>query len=108
MNPNLEIPKGCSVCPACNGTTRVKLADGDAWMRTWKGGLSYYDPDTDTKTCDNCGGQTMSMKALGYTKTRPGTDQGCLHEYTGRSAGRCYTVYTCKHCHSTFDIDSGD
>lgn len=108
MNPNMEIPNGCAVCPACNGTKRLPLTDQDAWMRAWKGGLTQYDPETDTKTCDNCGGQTMSMRALGYTAIRPGTNEGCLHKWKGESAGRCYTVYTCQFCFSRFDIDSGD
>ena len=105
---DLKIPDGYAVCPCCHGTKRVALTESDDWMRKWKGGLSYYDPETDTKTCQNCGGQTMFGQALGYTKKRPGTDVGCLHEWTGRDAGRCYTIYTCKHCRSTYDIDSGD
>lgn len=103
-----NIPEGFAVCPCCHGTGRRSLSKEDAWMRTWKGGLSYYDPTTDTKVCDNCGGQTMYGRAQGYVKKRPGTDEGCIHEYVGRNAGRCYTVYTCKHCSSSYDIDSGD
>ena len=85
-------------------------------MRKWKGVLSYYDPETDTKTCQNCGGQTMYGKPLGYTKVDPNTPPmqflidglGCHHEYVGRNAGRCYTIYTCKKCGSSYDIDSSD
>ena len=102
-----NIPAGYGVCPCCGGSGRVKLSEGDAWMRAWKD-LSYYDPETDTKTCHNCGGQTMGGKAIGYTKLDKGTGKGCHHEYVGRNAGRCYTIYTCKKCGSSYDIDSGD
>lgn len=102
-----DIPVGYGVCPCCEGSGRVKLTEQDAWMRKWKN-LSYYDPETDTKTCQNCGGQTMYGKPMGYTKLDEATGKGCQHEYVGRNAGRCYTVYTCKKCGSSYDIDSSD
>lgn len=75
-------------CPVCNGTGIVTTARGD-------------------RQCQNCGGQTMSMKATGQVRLRAdGTP--CAHEYTGRTAGRCYVVYTCKHCGDTYSIDSSD
>jgi hypothetical protein len=67
----------------------------------WNKNKTHYD-------CDNCGGQTMYGKPAGYTKLDPKTGLGCLHEYHGRNAGRCYTIYTCKICSSHYDIDSGD
>lgn len=103
------IRKGEGVCPVCNGTTRVApLTEQDAWMRTWRGGLSYYDPATDTKTCRNCGGQTMSGIATGVVRLRPdGTP--CTHSWKGREAGRCYRIFTCIHgCGTSWDEDSGD
>jgi hypothetical protein len=114
-NP-VVIPTGYGICPCCKGSGRVLIEEGDAWMRTWKGGLSYYDPNTDTKVCQNCGGQTMYGKALGYTTIDPNTDPmqfmidglGCKHEYVGREAGRCYRIYTCRKCGHHYDIDSGD
>lgn len=103
-----SIPTGYAVCPCCGGSGRQALTEGDKWMRSWKGGLSYYDPVSDTKNCQNCGGQTMYGKALGYTKVDPATGNGCEHTYVGRKAGNCYHVYTCTKCGSSYDIDSGD
>lgn len=86
------------VCPVCNGTGRVPAGN---FRRT-----AGYDQATDTIACRNCGGQTMSMKATGRVRLRSdGTP--CKHEYMGREAGRCYVVYTCKHCGDVYDIDSG-
>lgn len=99
------IPAGCGVCPACNGTLRRPVLPSE---EGYKKIMSGYDAATDTMACGNCGGQTMYGQSLGYTKIDPATGLGCLHEYTGRNAGRCYTIYTCKKCGSSFDIDSGD
>lgn len=107
----IEVPKGHGVCPCCKGTGRVPLEDHDEWMRTWPGGLPYYDEDTDTKTCQNCGGQMMWGTAVGYTKLPDGAPEGsagCLHQFTPRNMGRCYTLYTCNHCKTEYGIDSGD
>ena len=91
-------------CPKCNGTCRIPLT---AEQAKYKSVLAGYDPETDTLPCDNCGGQCMFGKPTGQVPLRAdGTP--CLHEYTGRQSGRCYVVYSCKHCPFTFDIDSGD
>lgn len=95
----VTIPEGCGECPKCHGTG-VGLPVDQATRK--------YFPDMLHHPCDNCGGQTMSSRAVGYTRLRPSTDKGCLHEFTHRDAGRCYHVYTCKHCGLTFDIDSGN
>ena len=90
------------VCPVCNGTGRRPAGD-----YKYKNIVAGYDKDTDTLLCNNCGGQTMTMSPTGKTRMR---DDGtpCVHEYDSRQAGRCYTIYTCKHCGYSYDIDSGD
>ena len=94
--------EGYGVCPVCSGTCRMP-AGNDKYKHMY----SKYDKETDTLPCRNCGGQTMYGKPTGESKLRPdGTP--CKHEYTGREAGRCYTIYTCKHCSYSYDIDSGD
>lgn len=94
--------QGYGICPVCNGGSRVSAADND-----YKHIVSGYDKETDTLPCYNCGGQTMYGRPSGQVRLRPdGTP--CKHEYVGRNAGRCYTIYTCKHCQSSYDIDSGD
>lgn len=100
-----DIPAGCAVCPTCNGTKRRPVLPSE---QSYKKIMSGYDAATDTMACGNCGGQTMYGRSLGYTKIDPATGLGCEHEYTGRNAGRCYTIYTCKKCGSSYDIDSGD
>jgi hypothetical protein len=98
-----DIPQGYAICPCCHGSTRIPVPEN---LRQYN--LAGYDKTTDTLACDNCGGQTMNLKALGYTKKRnPEDTEGCKHEYVGRNAGNCYTIYTCK-CGSSYDIDSGD
>lgn len=77
-------------CPVCAGTGRVPGRNAN-----------------EARACTNCGGQTMSMKATGQVRLRP-DGAPCTHEYVGRNAGRCYTVYTCKHCGDTYSIDSSD
>lgn len=87
------------ICPVCNGTGEVEL---DEQEKTY----SWYKGKTH-RACGNCGGQTMWGKATGKSYLREdGT--ACKHEYTVRQAGRCYNIYTCKHCGYSYDIDSGD
>lgn len=91
-----------TTCPVCAGATRVPA--GDTPHKTITAG---YDRATDTLACQNCGGQTMSLRATGKVRARPdGTP--CTHEYQGRDAGRCLTRFTCRHCGDTYEIDSSD
>lgn len=92
-----------ATCPKCNGTTRMPAPPSN-----YKHILATYDRETDTLACNNCGGQTMSLKATGETTIDPATGLGCLHNFEGRNAGRCYTVYTCTKCQATYGIDSSD
>ena len=86
-------------CPVCEGTKEVRLTDEE--RRNW----GYRDQTH--RACPNCGGQTMWGKATGLTFLREdGTP--CRHEYRGSQRGRCYVVYSCRHCPDSFDIDSGD
>lgn len=72
-----------------------------------KNGWFGYDKKDDCVDCTNCGGQTMYGIPTGKSFLRKdGTP--CVHEYTGVSGGRCYTIYTCKHCDYRYDIDSSD
>ncbi len=90
------------VCPVCNGSGRVPAGD-----YKYKHVVAGYDKDTDTLACTNCGGQTMYGQPTGKVRLRPdGTP--CKHEYTSKTVGRCLTEYTCKHCGSSHQIDSGD
>lgn len=93
-------------CPVCNGTGRMPTPDN---LRNYaeKNGWYGYSKEDDRVTCTNCGGQTMYGKATGKTYLR---DDGtaCEHEYTGRTKGRCWTEYVCKHCGYSYDIDSSD
>lgn len=99
-------PDGCAVCPACHGTGRRPVPEAN---RKYVDIVVGYDKVTDTLVCNNCGGQTMSLRARGYTKKRkPKDTEGCTHEYVGHRAGNCYWVYNCKHCASSCDVDSGD
>ncbi len=89
-------------CPVCNGSGRVPAGDNK-----YKHITAGYDKDTDTFACNNCGGQTMYGRPTGKVPLRAdGTP--CRHEYTSRTVGRCLTEYTCKHCGSSYQIDSGD
>ena len=89
-------------CPVCNGTGR-RPAGNDQYKQVYAG----YDKETDTLPCNNCGGQTMYGRPTGRVPLRPdGTP--CKHEYTSATVGRCLTRYTCKHCGSSYEIDSGD
>jgi hypothetical protein len=91
-----------ATCPKCNGTTRIP-AEGP-----YKHVMASYDKASDTLACDNCGGQTMSLRATGMTTIDPATGIGCLHAYQGRNAGRCLTKYICERCSDTYSIDSSD
>ena len=93
--------KDYGTCPVCNGSGHTPVAADDPhWPQYRKQGWME---------CQNCGGQTMMSKGLGITPKRaPDDEMGCLHEFVGSKAGRCYYVYHCKHCSARYDIDSGD
>lgn len=97
------IPPGFGVCPGCNGSGRLSVAETSNMDV-----VAGYDRDTNTIACTNCGGQTMYGTALGYTEIDPATGAGCLHKYAKREAGRCYVVFTCAKCRSRYDVDSSD
>jgi hypothetical protein len=89
-------------CPVCNGTLRVPAGDNK-----YKHVTAGYDKATDTFACRNCGGQQMFGRPTGEVQLRPdGTP--CTHSYESRTVGRCLTQYTCRHCTSSYQIDSGD
>lgn len=90
---------GYGVCPVCNGTKERELTEQEK-SYSWNKGKTHC-------ACTNCGAQRMFGSASGEVRLREdGTP--CRHEYQGVSRGRCYTVYTCKHCGDSYDIDSGD
>ena len=90
---------GYGVCPVCSGTKQIKLSEREL-NYSWNKGKTH-------KACHNCGGHTMAGIASGRVPLRKdGTP--CIHEYTARGAGRCYTIYTCNHCGYQYDIDSSD
>lgn len=91
------------ICPVCDGTGRRPAGD-DKYKHMYSG----YDKESDTLKCNNCGGQTMYGSPTGKVNLRKDNGEPCKHEYTSQLAGRCYTVYTCKHCDYRYDIDSGD
>lgn len=88
-------------CPKCFGGLRMPANDRNR-------GCYGYDQETDSLPCNNCGGQTMELKATGLVPVDPATGEGCMHQFEGRNAGNCYTVYKCTKCHYSFPIDSGD
>ena len=93
-------------CPVCNGTKQRPCPDN---LRDYgkRYGWYGYNAENDTVQCNNCGAQYMMGTPTGEVRLRPdGTP--CAHEYTGREAGRCRTIYTCKHCNETYEIDSSD
>lgn len=94
-------------CPVCNGSGRMPLPEENRQYAVANGWWNYR-ADDDKVTCTNCGGQTMSGVATGKVLMNRETGEPCKHEFTGRNAGRCYTIYVCKHCPTSFDIDSGD
>ena len=91
------------ICPICNGTGR-KPASKEARAHGWYG----YDKNTDTQSCHNCGSHGMfAPPPDGKVELRPdGTP--CEHHFTSQTIGRCYHRYTCKHCNTSYSIDSGD
>jgi len=93
------------ICPVCAGTGRRAVSDSE---RRYVKMIYSYDAETDTLSCRNCGGQTMSGTATGKVNLRIDNGEPCVHEYQGRDAGRCYVVYTCKHCNDYYGIDSSD
>lgn len=102
MVNQIELRKGYGICPVCNGSGRRPAGD-----TPYKTVFSGYDAETDTLKCHNCGGQTMYGRPSGQVPLRPdGTP--CTHEYKSATIGRCLTRYTCAHCNSYHDIDSGD
>lgn len=106
FNGGALIPAGYGRCPNCHGTGRAAPEPGYV---KYKAQYSGYDAATDTLPCRNCGGQTMAQRALGYTKLRsPEADEGCLHEYEGKTIGNCLWRGTCIHCKDYYDIDSSD
>lgn len=95
------MPQG--ICPICNGTGSVLITEAQRKYQH----INALRIDEDHEQCRNCGGQTMSCRATGKVNLRPdGTP--CKHEYRGENAGRCWTIYTCKHCGDRYDIDSSD
>lgn len=102
MENQIEIKKGHGICPVCNGSGRTPAGD-DPYKNVYAG----YDKVTDTLRCNNCGGQMMYGSPCGQVPLREdGTP--CKHEYKGVTIGRCLTRYTCVHCMSSHEIDSGD
>lgn len=101
-----SMSKEKGVCPVCNGTGHMPCPDSLRKYGVSSGWYGYRAED-DTVTCTNCGGQYMFGKPTGEVNLRAdGTP--CVHEYEGRNAGRCYTIYTCKHCDDNYAIDSSD
>ena len=94
-----------AVCPKCNGSTRRPLPESS---RKYADIIATYDKATDTLACDNCGGQTMSLRATGRTRIDPATGLGCMHKYNGVTTSNCYHEHTCIKCGDRYDIDSGD
>jgi len=86
------------VCPVCNGNKEIPLTATE---------LTYsWNKNKTHRACSNCGGQIMFGRASGEVPLRSdGTP--CTHEYVSSNIGRCLTRYSCKHCISTFKIDSG-
>ena len=91
--------EGYGICPVCNGTKEVLLTE-DEKRYSW-------NKDKTHRACHNCGGQYMYGSATGEAMLRSdGTP--CTHSYTSQTVGRCLTRYTCKHCDSSYEIDSSD
>ena len=92
------------VCPVCNGSGKMPISN---FAERFKTHLAGYDKETDTLSCNNCGGQRMYGSPTGMVNLREdGTP--CTHAYTSETVGRCLTQYTCKHCGDRYQIDSGD
>ena len=87
------------ICPVCNGTCEVPIPERN---------LRFYPSGRTTMPCRNCGGQTMFGKPTGRVFLDKHTGLPCTHDYEGVQKGRCYTVFTCRNCGHSYDIDSGD
>ena len=91
-------------CTVCAGTGRVPVA---LEFERHKKYISGYDPIADTFGCINCGGQYQWPQSTGLVKpNREGV--ACVHQYTGRTIGRCLHEHVCRHCGDYHQIDSGD
>lgn len=100
--------KNTLICPVCNGKKRVPFfPDKYIYPDEARKYIAGYDAKTDTLKCGNCGGQYMYGESTGRV---PANIDGnpCVHEYIGRSTGRCLSTLTCKHCGDIYHIDSGD
>lgn len=96
-------------CPVCNGSGfQGVIGTKYEWYLSWNGSLPGFDRETGLLECQNCGAQTMGCQATGKVKVDPATGKGCVHDYKGVNAGRCYTRYTCTKCGDEYHIDSGD
>lgn len=89
------------VCPCCDGTGFGKELTEQEKKYWWNKDKTHED-------CRNCGGQYMYGKPTGKVRLRRDNGEPCTHKYSGYSAGRCLTRYTCEHCGDRYDIDSGD
>lgn len=104
MVNQISLKQGYGICPVCNGSLRAKPKHPGDW--SWCRGFNKEDG---TLPCFNCKTQGMftSGEPTGQVILRSdGTP--CTHEYVERQLGRCYYRYTCKHCISSYEIDSGD
>ena len=95
-------------CPVCNGSTRVPPRES---LRRYLPHIAGYDLSTDSLPCDNCGGQYMSLRAIGTVRLRAdGTP--CTHAYKETSTAEQAMYgdhrYLCTHCGDAYRIDSGD
>jgi hypothetical protein len=86
-------------CPKCHGTKRISYAGVQKHTSYIKG----YNAADNSVVCDNCGGQTTEGKASGLVFLNKNKEP-CLHDYTEK----VYYRYTCKHCGSRYEIDSGE
>jgi rRNA maturation protein Nop10 len=101
-NPALKgpSPAGMGRCPVCHGTGVGEALTAQEQKYHGNQGITHND-------CQNCGGQTMGRTPAGFVRLNK-AGEPCKHTYKGRSAGRCYTIYTCTDCGGAYNIDSGD
>lgn len=97
----MNIPENNAVCPCCNGTGVGEALTEDHKKYSFWAHLTHFQ-------CQNCGGQTMTTKALGYTWIDPSTGLGCHHVFKERRKGNCLHEYKCAKCDFCYDIDSSD
>lgn len=89
----MTINKELGTCPKCHGTCQIPVNPGS------DGGAM--------RACDNCGAQRMYGRATGTVNLRRDTGEPCLHEYVYYSTGyTTYATYKCRHCDSSYNIDS--